>query len=1022
MRATVKCPSCLHPLTVDHLENAGGVSGVPCLYCAETVPLPISATPPDEDIGEPLFLVATDPRPGEPTILVHSAAERSAIRPDSVSLAWVRGVSGWVPFHGFEALLVQGDALPPDPPVEAPPPSIPQELRMGRTHPNEVTTVPSFLPRHSVVVEVKPMDQTAKLLCFKSQQRVRVGREDGDIILPDHHISRVHGELLWRGDVLKYFDLRSTNGSFVGGVKISEIDLTVGMVIEFGESSLCLIAKQQQLLSLPVTRSVGPVLNRSARTVSHTPSKGPEAITSEPAIAEVKLSGQALTTFPNEVLAHRRLRWLDLSRNSLEQLPEEIGSLQDLEMLDVSHNDLHDLPRTLLDLKKLRFLHVQGNPRLRIPAEVTGDFAGIKTNGTLRLRTPASILQHYFKSRLETVTLAEAKLCVVGHERVGKTEIVRRLLPTTDTATRRVARGLEVVSAPFRGLYLQVWELRGGHRACIPAIFCGEHAACLLVVSGTSSVEADIEHWIDLLTPHCGESSVVVAIVTSGTAASSVNIRGLQLRYPAIAAIICVDLATWAGSERLADALGQLVEHVPTATAAVTNAWLAIRDKLRESTEPLLSIDRFREVCRSFGEHEREGQDRLLALLGTTGHLLPASESVAVLDPCWLADVLSGVMASRSVGASYVLGLSAVREVLSELHVPREAYSFVVELLCRAKLFVPFGAHGVRQEFIVDAFLDSEEPESVGSFAPATCLNFEYHYDLGTSPSRFIPALLAALPGQHEAVWRHGFEIGWEGCRGLLLADDRRNRLVVRVRGVGAQRRRLLAVVRATISKLHAANDVAAVEQVPVPDAPDLLIPYIKLRVLEETGILTIHEVVGTRHVEIDIAKVLNGVEFYEQTNANKVFVGFADDDEPHKIRLERHLAILQRQGVVASWADHRVPAGSDRVREVSRRVHEADILLLLVSSDLLSSEFLYGPDMAHMLDRHRRNEALVVPILIRDCDWRSTFVQKFQVLPMNEQAIALWPNLDSGWRDVQEGLRRMLTALRERRDARRLG
>ncbi len=75
-----------------------------------------------------------------------------------------------------------------------------------------------------------------------TQARATVGREVGDVVVGDKECSSRHAELLWDGRTLRYKDLDSTNGSFVRGKRVTELELTPGLEVQIGESKLALEA------------------------------------------------------------------------------------------------------------------------------------------------------------------------------------------------------------------------------------------------------------------------------------------------------------------------------------------------------------------------------------------------------------------------------------------------------------------------------------------------------------------------------------------------------------------------------------------------------------------------------------------------------------------------------------------------------------------------------------------------------------------------------------------------------------
>lgn len=74
-----------------------------------------------------------------------------------------------------------------------------------------------------------------------------------------------------------------------------------------------------------------------------------------------------LTSLPEEVLAFRNLRKLDLTGNKLRTLPERIGDLTELRELHLRGNGLRALPDSIGNLTKLQHLDLEANCLVGLP-------------------------------------------------------------------------------------------------------------------------------------------------------------------------------------------------------------------------------------------------------------------------------------------------------------------------------------------------------------------------------------------------------------------------------------------------------------------------------------------------------------------------------------------------------------------------------------------------------------------------------------------------------------------------------
>jgi hypothetical protein len=80
--------------------------------------------------------------------------------------------------------------------------------------------------------------------------------------------------------------------------------------------------------------------------------------------------------------------------------------------------------------------------------------------------------------------------------------------------------------------------------------------------------------------------------------------------------------------------------------------------------------------------------------------------------------------------------------------------------------------------------------------------------------------------------------------------------------GPSSNRRRLLAVIRSDFERIH--SDIRHLlphEMVPLPNHPDVVIPYQKLLAMERHRFWKFHEYVEDRLIEVNIRELLNGVD-----------------------------------------------------------------------------------------------------------------------------------------------------------------
>jgi hypothetical protein len=134
--------------------------------------------------------------------------------------------------------------------------------------------------------------------------------------------------------------------------------------------------------------------------------------------------------------------------------------------------------------------------------------------------------------------------------------------------------------------------------------------------------------------------------------------------------------------------------------------------------------------------------------------------------------------------------------------------------------------------------------------------------------------------------------------------------------------------------------------------------------------------------------------------------------------QLERQLAMLKRQGIIEAWHDRRIGAGNDWATAIDNHVETDDIILLLVSPDFLASDYCYDREMKRALERHDAGEAIVIPVILRPCDWHPAPFGKIQAVPTDGKPVTLMPNTDAALLEVAQAVRSAAGRLTSREGA----
>jgi hypothetical protein len=141
------------------------------------------------------------------------------------------------------------------------------------------------------------------------------------------------------------------------------------------------------------------------------------------------------------------------------------------------------------------------------------------------------------------------------------------------------------------------------------------------------------------------------------------------------------------------------------------------------------------------------------------------------------------------------------------------------------------------------------------------------------------------------------------------------------------------------------------------------------------------------------------------------LFFSYSHNDEGLRNKLEKHLAVLKRQGFIETWHDRRIMAGSPLDPAIDAALERADVVLLLVSSDFLDSDYCYEREMGRALERHEAGSCVVVPVVLRPCDWHDAPFGKLLATPTDGRPVTQWPDLDAAFLDVVKAVKGALRA-----------
>ncbi len=168
---------------------------------------------------------------------------------------------------------------------------------------------------------------------------------------------------------------------------------------------------------------------------------------------------------------------------------------------------------------------------------------------------------------------------------------------------------------------------------------------------------------------------------------------------------------------------------------------------------------------------------------------------------------------------------------------------------------------------------------------------------------------------------------------------------------------------------------------------------------------------------------------FIKKTATMKnIFISYAHNDIQYRQELQQFLVNLERDGLIEIWQDGLIQAGEDWDKKIKEGMEKADICILLLSQSFIVSNYIHETEFKTVMEKRMLGNTLVIPVLIKECDWKNWKVYpqrvleemkkeekdykiaSFQFLPtdINKRVVPInkWAHQEDAWLQVAESIR----------------
>jgi hypothetical protein len=153
------------------------------------------------------------------------------------------------------------------------------------------------------------------------------------------------------------------------------------------------------------------------------------------------------------------------------------------------------------------------------------------------------------------------------------------------------------------------------------------------------------------------------------------------------------------------------------------------------------------------------------------------------------------------------------------------------------------------------------------------------------------------------------------------------------------------------------------------------------------------------------------------------IFFSYSRKDEALMRELESHLEPLRLSRLIESWHDGCITPGEEWEPQIKANLQKAQIILLLISVNFISSKYCNTVELTEAIKRHKSGNACVIPLILKPCMWQPIPVGgitlgELQALPKNAHPVTLWSDRDEAYTNIAEGLYEKILRLQQEREA----
>lgn len=520
-------------------------------------------------------------------------------------------------------------------------------------------------------------------------------------------------------------------------------------------------------------------------------------------LINLTLNHNKIQTLPNTFTDLINLRSLELDNNQLKELPEGFSKFQQLRSIGLDHNLLEAIPQDFINLTKLDRFDIENNPLSKSIKEVSD----LKP---YEIITYLLQIQNSLKKPLN-----EAKLLVIGDERVGKTSTINRITNQPFDSNQKTTEGIDILHHQLsNGIKLNIWDFAGQeitHQT--HQFFLSTRSLYLLVIDAQKEDnDSGIYHWLNVIKTNGADSPIIVVV---NKIDNNESFRFDINRYQQEFNIVHVCYISAEKQENIEELISTIEEQVSTLDGVknvLPEEWFKIKEELEKFAEDnvdFIERNSFEVLCEKYNVNDENQQSTLLSILNQIGTIVTYENNhrlnvMQIINPLWVTNGVYKIIRSEVLERTKgILKLDDFEQIFKgDLRYKKRHYRWLSDLLNQFE--VAFGIS--ESEILIPTKLESNQPAyDVSKYQ--TGLNFQYSYDTFLKKSiisHFIVKMNRYIDAEVQTkYWQRGVFLKYYNSKAVIVSDEDKKIISIAIDTNEKQGRDLLAIIRHTFHEIN---------------------------------------------------------------------------------------------------------------------------------------------------------------------------------------------------------------------------